>query len=319
MFQEHIIKIGTRESPLAQWQARKVQTMLSASRQDSVLVPVASTGDQDLVTPLYAMGVQGVFTRHLDAHLLNGDIDIAVHSMKDVPTQLAQGLVQVAVLPRASTADLLVLKKDRWHFSDGRWEYTGPNGDAFKIGTGSVRRTAEWLHRYPNSKVVNLRGNVQTRLRKLRENDWDGAIFAAAGLERMDLMPDEAMPLDWMLPAPAQGAIVVICRRDDDRIFKICHQINDADTALCVRVERDFLSTLMGGCSTPIGALATLECKRLLFRGNILSPDGRHASSIKEYFDWENALTAGVNCADRLLLQGAGKIIEEIRNFEKKH
>ncbi|WP_447640398.1 MULTISPECIES: hydroxymethylbilane synthase [Chitinophagaceae] len=311
-----IIRIGTRDSQLALWQAQKVQSLLEAAGRTTELVPVKSDGDLDLVTPLYAMGVQGVFTKTLDAHLLSNRIDIAVHSMKDVPTQLAQGIVQAAVLPRADVHDILVLKEDKWQKnSSDNWERK--TDGAFHIGTGSVRRTAQWLNQYPNSQIDNLRGNVQTRLRKLAESNWDGAIFAAAGLGRVELLPENHIVLDWMLPAPAQGAIMVVCRESDFSTKNSCASMNDEATDVCTKIERDFLSTLMGGCSTPIGAFAFVKDEQILFKGNILSPNGRHKLEITRSENYIQDSTLGTTTAQELLEQGAKTIIEEIKQFEK--
>ena len=275
------IRIGTRESQLAVWQAEQVKSLLAQHGYGSELVYIKSEGDIDLKTPLYEMGVQGVFTRSLDIALLNNQVDIAVHSMKDVPTQLAQGIVQAAVLTRGSHKDVLVPHPDLGDISKifGRGiievehvsitkagsktketSYTekidaGEKVNAI-IATSSVRRKAQWLNRYPHHTIETLRGNVNTRLRKLKESNWHGAIFAAAGLERINLLPENSIELDWMLPAPAQGAIMVVCREDDDYCLHACIHFNDIRTALCTRIERDFLRTLLGGCSTPISGLA---------------------------------------------------------------
>lgn len=297
------IRIGTRDSKLALWQAHTVQALLEKEGAKTELVPVKSEGDLDLVTPLYAMGVQGVFTKGLDAFLLSNKIDIAVHSLKDVPTQLAQGLAQAAVLPRASYKDLFV---------------PHPRSTAFgsaKIATGSIRRKAQWLNQYPGSTIENLRGNVQTRMRKLEESDWDGAIFAAAGLDRMEMRPDSAIELDWMLPAPAQGAVMVACRAESAELFALCAKLNDKQTALCVQIERDFLRTLMGGCSTPISALAEVKDGLVHFRGNILSIDGTEKMEIEKVCTLEETKDAGVLWGNELLQKGADKIVASIRNF----
>src|SRR5262249_5440227 len=148
--------------------------------------------------------------------------------------------------------------------------------------TSSIRRKAQWLHRYPNHNMVNLRGNVNTRLNKVSTENWDGAIFAAAGLERINLRPANSIDLDWMLPAPAQGAIMVVCREDDKETMAACAAFNDVDTATCTKVERDFLRTLLGGCSTPISALATIQDGQVHFKGNILSLDGQKEMDIEK-------------------------------------
>lgn len=317
---EKIVRIGTRESPLALWQAYQVQEALKSFDIDSELVAVKSSGDVDLVTPLYAMNVQGVFTRHLDAYLLSDKIDIAVHSMKDVPTQLAQGITKAAILKRGDVRDTLILKKDRWAKDEnGHWYHkTKSQSQDYVIGTGSVRRTALWLDRYPKSTIHNLRGNVQTRLRKLEENDWDGAIFAFAGLNRLGLVPEEHIFLDWMLPAPAQGAVMVVCREDDTSMRTICQQINDTLTDVCTRQEREFLSTLMGGCSTPISALATVANGKMYFQGSILTPSGKNKLYAEEVANFPNdAACIGSKAAQSLLSKGADKIVEEIRVFGK--
>src|SRR4029078_6454473 len=182
-----------------------------------------------LKTPLYEMGVQGVFTRSLDSALLNNKIDVAVHSMKDVPTQLPVGIIQAAVLKRGPVHDLLVFKNE-----SAMKKYSSLTADSsFTIATSSIRRKAQWLNRFPNHIIHNLRGNVNTRLRKLQEENWDAAIFAEAGLERIGLRPETSIVIDWMLPAPAQGAIVVACRENDEFTFEACHKFNDEQTALC--------------------------------------------------------------------------------------
>ena len=195
-----VIRIGTRDSELALWQANRVQRMLNELEYKTQIVPIKSTGDIILNKPIYELGITGVFTRNLDVALLNNEIDIAVHSMKDVPTILPEGIIQAAVLKRANNSDIIVLKDTEEFF--GLKEAT--------IATGSLRRKAMWLNRFPTHTVVDLRGNVNTRLNKLRDNDWDGAIFAAAGLERIGKRPGRAVNLSWMISAPAQGAIMTV-------------------------------------------------------------------------------------------------------------
>ncbi len=320
---DKIVRIGTRESPLAVWQAQQVQHLLTAQNVSSELVYIKSEGDTDLVTPLYALGVQGIFTKALDAALLNNRIDIAVHSMKDVPVQMAEGIKQAAVLKRGSYKDVFVYKDkstlEKLGYINGQW--TMDNGQLltthhspFTIATSSVRRIAQWLNRYPNTTIENLRGNVNTRLRKLKESNWHGAIFAAAGLERIGLRPATAIDLDWMLPAPAQGAIVVVCREDDESIFKTCINFNDDATALCVKIERDFLKVLLGGCSTPISALAEVKNDDFVFKANVLSIDGKEKVQIGKAISIDKAAELGKIAGEEILRNGADKIIEQIRN-----
>jgi hydroxymethylbilane synthase len=305
------LKIGTRESQLATWQATFVQTLLSKHGIESELIFIKSEGDKDLVTALYEIGVQGIFTKTLDAALLNNKIDLAVHSMKDVPTQLAAGIRQAAVLKRGTYKDILVFKGKRNEIESA----LSFQHSAFRIATSSIRRKAQWLHRYPNHQIENLRGNVNTRLRKLNDHSWNGAIFAAAGLERIDLRPENSIDLDWMLPAPAQGAITVSCRKNDEAAFEAAHLLNDEVTQICTKIERDFLRTLLGGCSTPISALAVFENDKIVFRGNVCSADGKEMFEIHKEIDIKNANDLGIVSAKELLQnEEAQKIIYSIRN-----
>lgn len=304
------LRIGTRDSQLAVWQATLVQDLLKQAGVVSELVYMKSEGDVDLITPLYAMGVTGVFTKTLDAALLNNRIDIAVHSMKDVPVQLAQGIQQAAVLKRASYKDILVYKDSLNFLEDSQATAT--------IATGSIRRIAQWKHRYPHHHTENLRGNVNTRLRKLEESDWKGAIFAAAGLERIGLRPEKSIDLDWMLPAPAQGAIMVVCRADDAYAFESCQSFNDEATARCTKLEKDFLGVLMGGCSTPISALAVQKNNQIEFQGNICAPDGSDLISVRLTKPVEGSVNIGEEAAGILLNDSrAQRIIETVRHGKR--
>jgi hydroxymethylbilane synthase len=304
--QQKLLRIGTRESQLAVWQATQVQQLLAQQGFASELVYIRSEGDIDVKTPLYEMGVQGIFTRSLDIALLDERIDLAVHSLKDVPTQLPGGISQAAVLKRGPVNDLLVYK-DNPGFSDD-------NNYIAHIATSSIRRKAQWLHRYPNHQMHNLRGNVNTRLKKLAESAWDGAIFAQAGLERIDLRPTNSMVLDWMLPAPAQGAIVVVCRTADAHTREACGWLNHHHTEVCTSIERSFLRALLGGCSTPISALATVQDDQILFTGSILSLDGRHKVEIEKGVNINRAEALGHEAAQELLEKGGRQIANDIRN-----
>ncbi|GAC1386596.1 MAG: hydroxymethylbilane synthase [Ginsengibacter sp.] len=292
-----IIRIGTRESELAVWQASLVKNLLKENGIDAELIYVKSEGDINLVTPLYEMGVQGIFTKTLDVALLNKQIDIAVHSMKDVPTVLPEGIQKASVLKRGTYKDLLVYKDEKiiedWGLqqeSDLSSRIPGT------IATSSIRRKAQWLRRYPEHRIDNLRGNVNTRLAKLKESSWNGAIFAAAGLERINLRPETSIELDWMLPAPAQGAIMVVCRSNDDYCLETCNKFNDEGTDWCTLIERDFLHELKGGCSTPISALAIIKDSSITFQGNICGLDGANSASVE-----------GVALANKQIISEFGK------------
>lgn len=304
------LRIGTRESQLAVWQATQVQKLLAQQGYASELVYIRSEGDVDLKTPLYEMGVQGIFTRSLDIALLDGRIDLAVHSMKDVPTHLPQGIVQAAVLERGPVSDLLVLGNKPGPMDDKNY--------VANIATSSIRRQAQWLHRYPGHQIHNLRGNVNTRLRKLGEMGWDGAIFAQAGLERIDLRPENSIVLDWMLPAPAQGAIMVVCNADDARTKEACAYFNHEHTELCTKIERDFLRTLLGGCSTPISAWAVVQDDQVMFKGNILSLDGARKVELEKVVMIRDASHLGKEAAYQLLENGGQEIADAIRASNAK-
>ncbi|GAO41785.1 hydroxymethylbilane synthase [Flavihumibacter petaseus] len=303
---QEIIRIGTRDSQLALWQAHQVEQALKALGHAVELVLIKSEGDLDLTTPLYEMGVQGIFTKTLDAALLAGRIDVAVHSMKDVPTKLATGLQQAAVLERGNHRDVLITPKGAAFLDDHM-------GKAV-IATSSIRRRAQWLHRYPHHELTNLRGNVNTRMKKVFSEPWDGAIFAAAGLERTGLLPADAVTLDWMLPAPAQGAVVAVCRENDAVTATALAPLNHALTALCAGIERDFLRTLMGGCSTPISAYAQPWEEGIHIQGNICSPDGSDSRFINlTVASMAAAANLGQQAAERLLAEGGNTLMDKIR------
>jgi hydroxymethylbilane synthase len=302
---EKLIRIGTRESRLAVWQASQVQSLLDGAGFSSELIYIRSQGDIDQKTPLYELGVQGIFTKSLDMALLNNQIDLAVHSMKDMPVQLARGIMQSAVLKRGPVKDILVYKGG------------GPNpetgfSDAFTVATGSIRRRAQWLNKYPGHRIEDLRGNIESRLKKLETGNWDAAIFAQAGLERIQVRPLNSLILEWMLPAPAQGAILVVCREEDNYSYEACQSFHDQSTALCTKIERDFLSKLHGGCSTPIGALAEIENDEIYFRGNILTRDGSRKFEIENILPLEKANYIGINAGEDLLNQGGQEIADPI-------
>ena len=184
------------------------------------------------------------------------------------------------------------------------------------IATSSIRRIAQWRHRFPQHRLYNLRGNVNTRLRKLAEERWDAAIFAQAGLERIHLRPEKSIVLDWMLPAPAQGAIMVVARSEDEQTLQSCRALNDPDTALCTKIERNFLRTLLGGCSTPISALAEVEDGDVFFSGQLLSIDGLQKAEIEKILPADKADSIGRQAAEELLERGGQAIVDGIRAAE---
>lgn len=295
------IRIGTRDSELALWQANTVKNALEALGHETELVAVKSQGDLLLDKPLYEFGITGIFTKALDVAMLNGTVDIAVHSMKDVPTALPTGIVEGAVLKRAHTQDILLHKG--LDFLDR----------AGIIATGSLRRKAQWLNKYPDHKVVDLRGNVNTRLQKLKDNPWNGAIFAAAGLERINLKPESYIDLDWMTPAPAQGAMLVVAKEEDSYSREALTALNHEDSAICVHIEREFLRTLEGGCTAPIGALAIIKNNEIHFKGVLLSTDGRQKFDIEKTVLLTETEGLGRACAEEILDAGGDLLMQEIK------
>lgn len=301
---EKTIRIGTRDSELALWQAHTVQKKLTDLGYKTEIVAVKSQGDILLDKPLYELGITGIFTKTLDIAMINGQVDIAVHSMKDVPTALPVGIVQAAVLERANTLDILVHK--------GNLDFLNEKAT---IATGSLRRQAQWLHKYPNHTVVDLRGNVNTRMQKLNDNDWSGAVFAAAGLERINLKPETFINLDWMIPAPAQGAMVVVAMANDHFTVDAVSQLNDVETEICTYIERQFLRTLEGGCTAPIGALATYNEQEdvIEFKGALLSLDGKQKLETAKVVDVSEWKKLGFHAAREILENGGDELMTELR------
>ena len=301
------IRIGTRDSELALWQAHHVEKKLNDLGHKTQIVAVKSQGDILLDKPLYELGITGIFTKTLDVAMINGQIDIAVHSMKDVPTALPIGIVQAAVLQRADEKDILVYNNNLDFLET-----------AGTIATGSLRRQALWLNKYPNHKVEDLRGNVNTRLQKLRDNNWNGAIFAAAGLDRINSKPTNFVNLDWMIPAPAQGAMVVLAMQNDEFCKEALAELNDLETDICTYIERQFLKTLEGGCTAPIGALATFGEDEILFKGVLLAVDGQQKIEIERTVPIQEWKKLGYHLAQEILNNGGTELMKNIKECLKK-
>lgn len=314
-----LLHIGTRDSQLAKWQALQVSNLLTANNYQNDLVFIKSEGDINLTQPLYKMGVQGIFTKTLDVALLENRIDIAVHSYKDVPTKLAEGLQVAAVLKRGNPLDVLVTKEE-WLISDNELsaKIIPMTTSPFTIATSSIRRKAQWLNRYPNTLIENIRGNVNTRLETLEKLNCQGALFAAAGLNRLNIHPRYLTELNWMLPAPAQGVVVIVCRQDDEKVKELCKQLNNAETEICSTIEKHFLKELIGGCSTPIGAYATIENGRVYFKGNVVSEDGKQIATININEPLDKHENIGLKAAIQILKNGGNKIIESLSNDATK-
>ena len=297
------IKIGTRNSPLALWQAREVARNLQNRNYKTEITPIVSTGDKNLTQPLYSLGITGIFTKDLDIALLNNEVDIAVHSLKDIPTELPENVEIIAVLKRDFPQDILVRRNgaENLELKD------------LKVATSSLRRRAFWLKEFPQAQFSDIRGNVQTRLRKLEEEDFDATLFSLAAIERISLVVDyEFLPM--MISAPAQGVVAITARKDDEEIKEIFEEINHLPTQICVDIERSFLNTLEGGCTAPIGAFAEMNDKNeIRFQGRLCSLDGKNCIETDEIFLWEEGKNFGKNLAEKLLENGGRELMAEIK------
>jgi hydroxymethylbilane synthase len=304
---ERKIRIATRSSPLALWQANEVRKKIENLGYKSEIVTVETSGDKNLIQPAYSFNITGIFTKQLDISLLNNESDIAVHSLKDVPTKLPIGLELPAVLERGAVEDV-ILVKDINLLKDY-------NSKA-KIATSSLRRKAQWLSKYMHHETISIRGNVQTRIRKFYEDSsLSGIIFAKAGLERLGLLNQNTINLDWVIPAPSQGIIGITCRSDDTEILNLCYKINHENSFIEGTIERQFLATLMGGCAVPIGALAIVKDSKISFKGSIHSYDGLKEFLIEKQTDISSWKFVGKEFAEEILKQkGAIEQIEIIRN-----
>ena len=298
------IKIGSRKSKLALWQTHHVADKLSQLGHTYELILIESEGDKVLDTPLPLMGGKGVFTKALDDAILNKTIDIAVHSFKDIPTELESDLDVCAILKRENPTDALVCRNGLDFL----------NSKSAVIATSSNRRKAQWLNKYPHHKMVDIRGNVPTRIQKLKDSQWDATILASAGLIRLGLENEIGQELDWMISAPAQGAVAIICHSKNESVKNIVNAINDEDTALCTSIERSFLNILNGGCSAPIGAHVTLSENTLSFEGVVVSTDGKEKITISLKDDKANGQNLAQKAAQYALDKGAQKLIESAEN-----
>lgn len=297
---KNTIRVGTRRSPLALWQANQVSEKLLPCQTE--LIPIVSSGDKNLTQPLYHQGIVGVFTKDLDIALLNDEIDIAVHSLKDVPTELPKGLKIAACLERDFPQDVLVRAEDAKNKSI----------ETLSIATSSLRRRAFWSRNFGKTEFFDIRGNIQTRIKKLNEGLADGTIFSLAGLKRMEMNIEyEELPL--MLQAPSQGVVAVVTREADKEINEILETINHRHTNICVEIERSFLKHLQGGCTAPIGALAEMKNEIISFSGMVCSLDGKKDFMVKEEFRYEDGIDFGAKLAGKIIQNGAGELMKEFR------
>jgi len=296
------IRIGTRNSPLALWQAHEVESKLQNLGFETEIVPIVSSGDKNLDQPLYALGITGVFTKDLDIALLNKEIDIAVHSLKDVPTQLPNNIQISAVLERDFPEDVLVRNNDAQPL----------DLNVLKIATSSLRRRAFWLKEFPETEFTDIRGNVQTRLNKLDDGIADATVFSLAGIKRMNLdINYEQIP--FLLQAPSQGVVAIASLSDNEELNDSLKSISHKETEICVTIEREFLKTLEGGCTAPIGAKAEMVNEQIRFLGRLCSLDGKNCIEADEIFDWNDSENFGEKIALEVLKNGGKELMDEIR------
>ncbi|MFA5515927.1 MAG: hydroxymethylbilane synthase [Desulfuromonadales bacterium] len=306
------IRIGTRASQLALWQANWVKSELEKRYPglEVVLNKIKTIGDKILDVPLAMVGGKGLFVKEIEEAMLRGEIDIAVHSMKDVPTVFPPELGLRCITEREDPRDVIILKPGFASFRDL------PQGA--RIGTSSLRRKAQLLHLRPDFQMLDIRGNVETRLRKLTEEDLDGVVLAAAGMKRLGFAGriSQFLETDISLPAIGQGALGLESRLDDSETNAMIDFFNHAPTAYAVRAERAFLKRLEGGCQVPIAAYGTVNGDRLTLCGLVSSVDGGKFLKKKVECAVSEAESAGVSLADDLLIQGAGAILNEVYQHE---
>lgn len=298
------LRIGTRGSPLALWQARHVADRLRPLTEPRPveLVEIETIGDRVRDVALSQIGGDGVFTKEIQRALLAGTVDVAVHSLKDLPTTFIAGLMLAAVPARGPTGDVFISRKHS-HF-----DALPPGGI---VGTSSLRRRAQALHRRPDLKLIDLRGNVETRLRKLDEQDLDAIILAEAGLRRLGLESalTEILDPQWMLPAVGQGALGLECRTEDAVTRGLLERLNDPPTRQAVLAERALLRGLGGGCLVPIGARAQVAGEQLHLRGVVLPPDGSQRVEAEIDGKAAEAEAIGQQLAETLLSRGARELL----------
>jgi hydroxymethylbilane synthase len=299
------LRIGTRGSPLALWQANHVAERLRplAGSRLVELVRIQTAGDRISDLPLSQIGGDGLFTKEIQRALLGGAADVAVHSLKDLPTLPVEGLVLAAVPPRGPAGDALISRRH------AAFDHLPPGAT---VGTSSLRRRAQLLHRRPDLCLVDMRGNVETRLRKLDQQGLDALVLAQAGLERLGLgaAVTEILDPDWMLPAVGQGALGLECRADDREARTLLEDLNDLPTRQAVLAERALLRALGGGCLVPVGAAAVVDGSSLTLRGAVLAPDGRERVDGRTAGPAAEAEALGQRLAEDLLARGARRLLD---------
>ena len=292
------IKIGTRNSKLALWQAKDVGQKLIKNGNTVEIIEIISEGDKILDTPLPLIGGKGIFTKALDDALIEKKIDIAVHSYKDLPVENHNLLQISSVLKRENPIDVLLFKKK-----------INLSKEKATIGTSSNRRKAQWLNRYPHHTIVDIRGNVPTRISKLKQSNLDGTILAYAGLSRLDLLHEIGEKLHWMIPAPAQGAIAIMSLKENIDLNSEINKLSNKESWLCADAERSFLNHLNGGCSSPIGAYSYIENNKVFLKGVVLDKNGSKKIEVKLSHNINEKIDIGKKAAELAIEKGVFSLI----------
>jgi hydroxymethylbilane synthase len=307
MAEKNIVRIATRRSPLAMWQAEYVRDRLMEHHPglEVEFVKMVTQGDKILDTPLAKVGGKGLFVKELEVGMLEGRADIAVHSMKDVPVEFPEGLHLAVVCPREDPRDAFV---------SNTYKQFENLPEGARVGTSSLRRTCQLRALRPDLQILDLRGNVNTRLQKLDEGQYDAIILASAGLIRLEFREriTQFLEPETSLPAIGQGAVGIECREDDERIHRLLAPLNDEETAIRVRAERAFNHRLEGGCQVPIAGYALLEDEEVWMRGLVGRPDGTEVVRGEIRGPLTQAQNLGTQLADELLSRGAGAILKDV-------
>ena len=312
-----MLRIGTRASQLALWQARTVAGLLEAAGARCELVNISTAGDRLQQAPLSEVGGKRLFVKEIEEALLRGDIDLAVHSAKDMSATLPDGLAVAAALPREDPRDAIVLpgSTNTLEFDD----VVRRLGQAPTVGTGSVRRSAQLVAVIPGARFAPIRGNVDSRLRKLDGGGYDALVLAAAGLRRLGLADRIAasVPTDRCLPAPGQGIVAVETRSDDESTVKAVRGIHDRAAGIALDAERAVVTSLGGGCQLPLGALAVPDGSQLHVRAVVAAPDGSRVIAGAVYGDAADASALGRRLAESLVRNGAMDVLDAIRRASR--
>ena len=309
-----VIRIGTRGSQLALWQARTVATALEGIGAAAELVIIRTTGDRLQESPLSQAGGKRLFVKEIEDALLRDDVDLAVHSAKDMPAQLPDGLEVAATLPREDPRDVIVLP--RGARGGDAATVLAQLGTSSRVGTSSVRRIAQLTALVPQAAFTPIRGNVDTRLKKLDAGDYDALVLAAAGLRRLGFGEriSAAIPPEDCIPAPGQGIVAIEIRSSDLATRAVVERLHDRAASDALTAERAVVATLGGGCQLPLGALAVQRGDRLELNAAVCSTDGARVVRAKESGSRSDASALGTLVATRLLDQGAGAILDEVRH-----